>query len=347
MSKPLKVTRSLLLGFAGGAVAAWFDLPLAWMLGALVFTMVLSLGGVEISIPKPFKTSCRMAVGVILGAAVNPETLSRVGEWPVSLALVVAGVMLMAVLSTLYYRHVARFDTLTSVSASLPGAISTIPMIAIDMGADPRKMVLPHLFRITLIILIIPPLFTLWQGSGSGRLVAAEQGIDWWGVHLWALLLVPGAWYLGRLIRLPIPELTGPMILAAGLSLGGFSVTLPDWLFAVTFVVLGASIGGRFYRMPMSTLLGTGRHALVGNLVTLATTGLVALIIHWLTGVPLPVALLAVVPGGIAEMAILAAVLGVDPVFVTFHQIFRSVLINSSAPFILNRVRRHVARRSA
>lgn len=341
MWKPLKVTRSLLLGFTGGAVAAWFDLPLAWMLGALIFTMVLSLSGVEISIPKHFKTSCRMAVGVILGAAVTPETLSRVGEWPISLALVVAGVMLMALLSTLYYRHVAKFDTLTSVSASLPGAISSIPMIAIEMGADPKKMVLPHLFRITLIILLIPPLFTFWQGSDPGQVSVADESIDWWGEHLWVLVLVPAAWYLGRLIRLPIPELTGPMILAAGLSLGGFSVTLPDWLFAATFVVLGSAIGSRFYRMPMSTLFGTGRHALVGNLVTLATTGVVALVIHWVTGVPLPVALLAVVPGGIAEMAILATVLGVDPVFVTFHQIFRSVLINSIAPFILNRVKRH------
>ena len=347
MSKHATVARSLMLGLTGGAIAAWFDLPLAWMLGALIFTMVLSLGGVEISLPKSFKTSCRMMVGVILGASVTPETLSRVGEWPLSLALVVTGICVMAALSTLYYRYVARFDMLTSVSASLPGAISTIPMIAMQMGADPKKMVLPHLFRITLIILIIPPLFTLWQGNPAGQLGPADNGIDWWGENIWLLLIVPGAWYLGRLIRLPIPELTGPMMLAAVLSLWGYGIVLPDWLFAVTFVVLGASIGGRFYRMKLSILFGIGRHALAGNIVTLLTTGLVALVIHWVAGVPLPVALLAVVPGGIAEMAILATALGVDPVFVTFHQIFRSVLINSIAPFLLARVKRLEDRREA
>lgn len=343
MPRHLKVVRSLSLGFFGGAVAAWFDLPLAWMLGALIFTMLMALGGVDIDLPKSFKSSCRMMVGVILGASVTPETLSRVNEWPASLALVVIGVSVMALLSALYYRHIARFDTLTSVSASLPGAISTIPMIAMEMGADPKKMVLPHLFRITLIILIIPPLFTLWQGEPAGPVGPTNDGIDWWGENIWLALLAPGAWYLGRLIRLPIPELTGPMILAAGLSLGGYGIELPDWLFAITFVVLGTAIGGRFQGMTLSMLLGTGRHALAGNTVTLLTTGMVALVIHWITGVPLPVALLAVVPGGIAEMAILATVLGVDPVFVTFHQIFRSVLINSSAPFLLARVARYTA----
>lgn len=342
MSQPVKVTRSLILGFLGGAVAAWFGLPLAWMLGALIFTMFLALGGVEIIIPKSLKTGSRAVVGVILGASVGPETLNRVNEWPISLALVLVGVVLMAVMSALYYRHVAKFDTLTSVSASLPGAISTIPMVAIEMGADPKKMVLPHLFRITLIILVIPPLFAIWQGGNDISVVASEKGIDWWGQNLGILLLVPLVWYVGRIIRLPIPELTGPMILAAGFSLADYGLILPDWLFAITFVVLGASIGGRFYRMKVSTLFGVGRHALVGNVVTLSTTVFVALLIHWATGVPVPVALLAVVPGGIAEMAILAAVLGVDPVFVTFHQIFRSVLINSSAPFILARVKQQV-----
>lgn len=341
MSKRALTFRSLLLGAIGGGVAAWFELPLAWMMGSLIFTMALALGGVEISLPKPLKTGVRMMVGLILGAAVNAEAVSRIHEWPLSLMLLVLGIAFMVLCSTVYYRKVAQFDRLTAFSASIPGAISSIPVIAIAMGADPKKMVLPHLFRITLIILIIPPLYSIWQGASSdGLAMGVGSDIDWLGENLWLAPLAPVAWYLGKLMRLPIPELTATMLLSAVLSLNGYTIVLPIWLFAITFIVIGSSIGGRFYKMPLSLLIGTGRHALTGNMITLLTTGIIAWVIHILTGVPLPVALLAVVPGGIAEMAILAAVLGVDPVFVTFHQVMRSLLISATAPFLLARVKR-------
>lgn len=346
MTQTTLAMRSFLLGAIGGGVAVWLNLPLAWMMGSLIFTLVLALGGVEISLPKPLKIGVRMMVGLILGAAVTPEALSRVHEWPVTLMLLVLGIVLMVLCSTLYYRKSAGFDLLTSFSASIPGAISSIPMLAIAMGADPKKMVLPHLFRITLIILIIPPLYSVWQGASTASLpVNVGQQIDWLGEYLWLVPCAPLAWYVGRMLRLPIPELTATMIFSAAWSLNGFSIRLPDWLFAITFIVIGSSIGGRFYKMSLTLLLGTGRHALIGNSITLLTTAVIAGLIHVLTGVPLPVALLAVVPGGIAEMAILAAVLGVDPVFVTFHQVMRSLLISAVAPFLLARIKRWSAQK--
>lgn len=343
MNRAALVARSLFFGAVGGGVAAWLELPLAWMMGSLIFCMILSLGGVEISLPKSLKKSVRMMVGLILGAAVTPTALSRIHEWPMSLMLLVLGIVLMVLCSTLYYQKIAKFDRLTAFSASIPGAISSIPVLAIAIGADPKKMVLPHLFRITLIILIIPPLYSVWQGASTdGLAMAGQPGIDWLGNYLWLVPLAPLAWYLGKLMRFPIPELTATMMLSAGLSLNGFTIVLPDWLFALTFVVIGSSIGGRFYKMPLSLLIGTGRHALTGNMITLLTTAVIAWVIHFLTGVPLPVALLAVVPGGIAEMAILAAVLGVDPVFVTIHQVMRSLLISATAPFLLAQVKKRM-----
>lgn len=329
--------RSLGIGLVGALIAHVFNVPLAWMLGALIAAMIVSLMGVEISIPKTLRSSSRGVVGLILGASVTTETLGRVPEWPLSLVLLIIGITVIAIMATSYYRHVAGFDKLTALSASLPGAISTIPMIAIQMGADPRRVVLPHLFRVTLIVLLVPPMFSLWQGVGAGPGSDSGFQFDLWGENFWILLLLPPAWWIARAIKLPIPELTGPMFASAVASLLGFQLALPDWLFAFTFIVLGSSIGARFYKMPLALLVGTGRHAFVGTLITLSVTVVVALCIHWATGVPLPVALLAMTPGGIAEMAILSAALGVDPVFVAFHQIFRSILLNTLSPFLLRR----------
>jgi len=129
------------------------------------------------------------------------------------------------------------------------------------------------------------------------------------------------------------------MILAGALGMAGFKLALPAWLFAAVFIVLGSSIGARFRTVTSRLLVDLGRHSLVGTAVSLGCVALLAWPLSHVADVPMHVALLAVAPGGIAEMAALAAVLGVDPVFVTFHQAFRSVILHSAAPFLLNRFR--------
>jgi hypothetical protein len=305
------------------------------MLGSLVAAIVASLCSVQMSIPKPFHKLSRGVVGILLGSSITAETLSRAHQWPATIALLLVGMLLISVTSALYYRYVAGFDRLTAVSAALPGALATIPMLAIQLGANPRQVVLPHLFRITLVILLVPPLFSFWQGVDLTGSAGSNDSVDWQGAQLWVLLAGIPAWYIGSRIRLPIPEFIGPMLASAILSALGYSIELPIWLFAITFIILGSSIGARFYGMPMRMLVGTGGHALMGALLTFLVTLLSGFSIYWMTDVPLPVAILATVPGGIAEMAILAAAMGIDPVFVTAHQIVRSVLLNASAPFLL------------
>ena len=65
-----------------------------------------------------------------------------------------------------------------------------------------------------------------------------------------------------------------------------------------------------------------GGHSAVAALILLLSSAALAYPFSLVAGVPFHVALLAVAPGGVAEIAILATILGVDPVFVTFHQVF-------------------------
>jgi uncharacterized membrane protein AbrB (regulator of aidB expression) len=53
------------------------------------------------------------------------------------------------------------------------------------------------------------------------------------------------------------------------------------------------------------------------------------------------VALLALAPGGIGEMAILAVALNIDPVFVAFHHLLRMVTLMIIAPFWARWLLRH------
>lgn len=335
MPKLWIITTSLGIGLVAGLIATYIQMPLPWMLGPLIATMVISLYGKKLIIPGSMRTGSRYMVGAILGATVTVETLRRVPEWPVSLVALLVGAVMITVLCTAYLYRVAGYDRMSALSASLPGAISTIPMVAIALGADARRVVMPHLLRVTLIVMIVPPLYSWWQGVSLVNPSGAGNGFDWWGDHLWILVLALPGWWLARWLRFPIPELTGPMLIAAACSLSGYRLVLPDWLFALTFLVLGSAIGVRFFGMSLGLLASVGRHALICTVITLSITLIVAWGIHILAGFDFHIVLLAVMPGGIAEMTILAAALGVDPVFVAFHQIVRSMLLNLVAPYVI------------
>lgn len=328
---------TLVICVVAGWVATLLRLPLPWMLGPLITTMVLSLAKMKLHIPNPMKVTSRYLVGTILGATVTLETLSRVAEWPISLAILLTGTVLITLLCSFYLFFVARFDRITALSASLPGALSTIPAVSIELGADPKRVVMPHLIRITLIVMLVPPLYAWWQGASLVSPSGAAGGYDLMGTHLWVIALALPGWWLAKLLRFPIPELTGPMMATAACSLLGYQLVLPDWLFALTFLLLGSAIGIRFYGMQIWHFINTGKHAVVTTVINIIVTLGSTLLILQFTDLEFHVVLLAVMPGGIAEMTILAAVLGVDPVFVAFHQIVRSLLLNLGAPFIIQR----------
>lgn len=335
----LFVTTAITLSIciAAGWVATWLRLPLPWMLGPLITTMILSLFKMKLHIPESMKVTSRYLVGTLLGATITMETFSRVFEWPISLAILLLGTFLITLFCTFYLFYVARFDRITALSASLPGALSTIPAISIQLGADPKRVVMPHLIRVTLIVMLVPPLYAWWQDASLVNPSGSAGGYDFMGTNLWVILLALPGWWVAKQFHFPIPELTGPMMVTAVCSLLGYQLVLPDWLFALTFLLLGSAIGVRFYAMQFWQFLHTGKHAVATTAINIIVTLGSALLILQFTNLEFHVVLLAVMPGGIAEMTILAAVLGVDPVFVAFHQIVRSLVLNLGAPFIIQR----------
>jgi len=326
--------RTAAIGFAGGAVATLLNVPLSWMLGALFATAVFALAGVRLDMPKPLKDGSRIFIGLILGAAINADTFARIGQWPASLALMVVGIVVITALTAFYYHRAARFDVITATSASLPGGLSSITALAIEKGANGPATVMGQLFRLTAIVVLVPMVYAFWLGKPTS--MAPQSGPALWlGENLWIVLLALPAFWLGRLVRLPAPEMLGPMIMAGGLGVAGVQLVLPVWLFALVFIVLGSAIGARFRGITGRMMAGLGAHSLVATTFSLGCVVLLAFPVAHVAGVPIYVALLAVAPGGIAEMAVLAAVLGVDPVFVTFHQAFRSIMLHTLAPFVL------------
>ncbi len=156
------LARALALGAAGGAVFAWLETPLAWMIGAMCATTAAALAGVDVTMPQPLRQLMIAVLGVMLGSAFHPEIVEQAAQWSVSLALLAVYVAVVAGMSALYFRKVTRYDATTAYFSAIPGGLNEMIMVGSAMGGDDRSIALTHASRILLVVLIIPFWFRLF-----------------------------------------------------------------------------------------------------------------------------------------------------------------------------------------
>lgn len=319
---------SLAVGAVGGSLFQLTGLPLAWMLGPLIANLLVSSQGVKVAVPEPLRNVFLAIMGMVLGSQVTPQLAHRVLDWPISATLLLLGVAASTAVAAAWYRR-CGFDPVSAWFGASPGAMTAMILLGEKCGGDPQRIAVAQSLRIILVILFLPPLFWAYEGGGEsiGPVHSSlEQG--------WMLFLIPLILPLGRWLRIPSSALLAPLLVAALLS--GFdmaSLALPGWGMNLMLWVLGSAIGSRFLGMTRQLF---GRYlwqAGVATLLALLVLALFAELIHQLLGVGRDVALLALAPGGIGEMAILAVALNIDPVFVAFHHLLRMVTLMIVAPF--------------
>lgn len=319
---------SLAVGAVGGTLFQLTGLPLAWMLGPLIANLLVSARGVQVAIPEPLRDVFLAVMGIVLGSQVTPQLAQRVLDWPVSAALLLLGVAASTAVAAAWYRR-CGFDPVSAWFGASPGAMTAMILLGEKCGGDPQRIAVAQSLRIILVILFLPPLFWAYEGGG-GDIGPPQSALE----HGWMLLTIPMLLPLGRWLRIPSSALLAPLLMAALLS--GFdiaSLTLPGWGMNAMLWVLGCAIGSRFQGMTRKLF---GRYLWqsgIATLLALLVLALFAELIHQVLGVGRDVALLALAPGGIGEMAILAVALNIDPVFVAFHHLLRMVTLMIIAPF--------------
>lgn len=327
---------SLGVGAVGGTLFQLTGLPLAWMLGPLIANLLASSQGVKVSVPEPLRNVFLAVMGMVLGSQVTPQLAHRVVDWPISAVLLLLGVAASTAVAAAWYRR-CGFDPVSAWFGASPGAMTAMILLGDKCGGDPQRIAVAQSLRIILVILFLPPLFWAYEGGGEG-IGPVHSGLE----HGWMLLLIPLLLPLGRWLRIPSSALLAPLIVAALLS--GFdiaSLALPGWGMNVMLWVLGSAIGSRFQGMTRKLLTRYLWQSGVATLLALLVLALFAELIHQLLGVGRDVALLALAPGGIGEMAILAVALNIDPVFVAFHHLLRMVTLMIIAPFWARWLLRH------
>jgi membrane AbrB-like protein len=344
-----KIALALVIGTTGGFFAHWLKLPLAWMIGALLFTTVASVAGAPVAMARTFRGIMVTVLGVMLGSAFAPGMLGRMVDWwPTITVLAIYCATITGVLM-LYFHKVAGHTWTTSYFAGAPGGLNEMIIVGGEMGGDVRTIALVHAARVLLVVLVVPFGFTLLGGYDqsarppSGDAFASLQTLD--------IVLLTACGVLGalgaRAIKMPAAFVTGPMILSAVVHLSGLTASKPPTeLIAAAQVVMGTTVGCRFAGVPLRQIGRTLAEAVGSTTIMLGLTVLFALLLHPLAETSIQAIVLAFSPGGLAEMSLIALALGIDAAFVSTHHIVRIIIVVIAAPITFRVLKGRRARKA-
>jgi uncharacterized protein len=325
---------ALALGLAGGATFFWLSLPLPWMLGAMAATSVAAISGMSLAMSKHLRHLMIAVIGVLLGSAFTPELAGQIALWTASLTILAVFLVLLAVLVPWCLRH-AGYDRATAFFSALPAGLTEMTAIGSDNGGNPQTIALTHTVRVLIVAFVIPFLMVVLAGyerpTAAGRTMIDVSGAD---LSVLAACCVIGLW-LGLKFKFPAGALAGPLILSALVHVTGLtSSSPPDFLISIAQVVLGTSVGARFAGL---TFAKTGKTILLAAIATvgmLILSGIGAMLLGPLIGVDPLALLLALAPGGVTEMSLIALALDQDIAFVTTHHVVRIALIVMIGPAV-------------
>lgn len=347
---PHKILLALAIGAGGGWLAHHFNVPLAWMLGAMSTTTIAAMLGLPVALPVVFRLAMLGVLGVMLGSGFAPEILDRLGDWTISLIGLAIYTMTATGVVSIFLRKVARYDPITAYFSAAPGGLSEMVFIGSQNGGDERIISLTHTSRILLVVLALPFLMQVLFGYTPGP--RPSGGIPLADAKLFDLMVLTfcgvAGFVLAKLARLPAAAVLGPMIFSAAFHMGGLtSAKPPSELVAAAQVVVGTTIGCRFAGVDMR-LVGRTILASIGSTIILVAGGLLfAVMLHPITGLPTIGLFLAYAPGGVAEMSLIALALSIDAALVATHHIVRIFFIVVCTPLLFRYLPAHIVGRRA
>jgi membrane AbrB-like protein len=318
--------------------------PAAILLGPMLAAIAIAASGGVARVPGAAFQLAQGIIGCMIATmaplSIAAELLSR---WPVF----VFGVLAVLVVSTFLGWCLTRMQILPGTAVlwgSSPGAATAMVVMAEAHGADGRLVAFMQYLRVAVVAAGAATVARIWNltpgHSPAADRVHAMAGVAWfphitWLPLLQTLALAIGGPLLGHLLNIRAGALLLPLVGGLVLNhMGWITIELPPWLLALSYAIVGWTIGLRFTRSLLAHVAAAFPRVLACMLALIVLCGGLAWVLVITAGVDPLTAYLATSPGGADSVAIIAASSKVDVPFVMAMQTARLVAVIFLAPVI-------------
>ena len=187
----------------------------------------------------------------------------------------------------------------------------------------------------------MPVIISIWfgapVGSAAGFILEKNEIISVIDLFYITILIIFGL-ILGSQLRMPAGHLLGPMLLTILFtSSTNINIQLPDILIVVAQIIIGTSLGARFFGMDKRVLFTAARLSALSVITMLILAFIFIIILQNLSKLTAVTLFISFAPGGVTEMSLIALSVASSPALVSAHHIFRIITTVSLLGIIYNR----------
>jgi uncharacterized protein len=326
------------------ALLEWLRLPAALMLGPMIGGILVSVANAQVRVAPRLFGCGQAVVGCLMASSITPGIIATArADWALFGGAIVAVVV---VSSGLGWFMTARrmLPGTTGIWGSSAGAATAMVLMSETNGADMRLVAFMQYLRLVMVAVVASVVASLTGSGGPG-----PGAIQWFpalgGASFAATMaLAATAAALGPYLPLPAASLLTAFGAGAALNLAGvMTITLPPWLLAGSYALVGWTIGLRFSRPVLAHVWRLLPRIFLSTAALIGVCGGLGMVLARLAGIDQLTAYMAMSPGGADSIAIIAASSRVDLSFVMALQSSRLVLVMVVGPALARILSRRYA----
>jgi len=326
----------IIVSIPGALIADYFNVPLAWFLGPMLVTSVVTLGGIKTKMPRLVLSTVLIFLGLYIGNYVDKSLFSQIHQWAWTSLIMLSYIIISVLLVSKYLQKFSGYGKKTSVFSAAPGALGPLLILAEDEKSDLSQVATAHLIRLIIIITVFPFIVNSFHDTESIQIIESineNQNIS----HLLMLIVLSIILIiLFDKLKIPAALLAGTLVASGFLQITEIaSYKLPANIIDYCLLILGASVGCRFADKTFKEVAKNTVHSFVATLLLVLLGLVAAFVAGFVIDKNFFTLLLSYCPGGIYEVAVIAIFFDLDPEFVSFHHIIRLLMILFVVPVIL------------
>ena len=330
----------IILSIPGAIIADYFAVPLAWFLGPMIVTSIISLLGVKVKVPRLVLSINLIFLGLYIGNYIDKSLFSQIHQWALTSFIMLVYIVISIFLVSKYLQKFSNYGKKTSFFSAAPGALGPLLILAESEKSDLSQVATSHLIRLIIIITVFPIFVQNFYDAETINItndLAKNQNI------LNFLVLIILSVFLIIIFdkfRMPAALLSGTLVASGFLQITEIaSYKIPENIIDFCLLILGSSVGCRFVNKTFKDIAKNALHSFVATFFLVLLGVVAAFAASVIIDKNFFTLLLSYCPGGIYEVAVIAIYFDLDPEFVSFHHIIRLLIILFVVPIFVKNLK--------
>lgn len=332
---------TLIIGLIGGYIFLKLKVPGGMMVGSIVFISLLNITTDAVSMPPFAKTFAQIVAGAFIGAGIETDDLARLKFITKPALIILSGMLVINIITGFLIYFTSPLSLVTSFMCAIPGGMSDMPLISADMGADPSKVAVMQFIRMIFGVGVFPSViakatrskaFLMDDENAPVRVVSVNKN----NFNLLLTILVAVIFgIIGKASSIPAATMVMSMFSIIMFKIFTGRAYLPKWVRRFAQMISGAYIGSEIginELIDMKVIVMPALILIMGYLIGCFIMGK---LLNKMFDMPIREAMLASIPAGASDMALISADLGVQSTDLVVLQIIRLVTVVSVFPQVI------------